>query len=72
MSKVIHLGNSDSSCRNLVSDLLNTVDNYEMILFVGVTADDGIYIGHTDGSTLEKAGIMAFAQNHFLDKCYDD
>lgn len=71
MAKLVHLTNSNSDARNLISELLNDVDDYEILIFVGVKKNDDIMVGHTGGSSIEKAGLMAFASDNFLGRCYE-
>lgn len=69
---VVYFTDGASGPRNLVSDVLNEVDRYEALIFVGLEKDDSIMVGSAGGSNLERVALIAFAKDYYLGKCYGD
>lgn len=54
--------------RGVLSSFINDSEYFQQIVVVGLTTDETVAIGHSEGSNLEKLGLVDIAKSHLRDR----
>lgn len=65
-NKLTYLVGEETNVENLLKDLLNKSDDFEILVVVGLDKDGSIHVGHSEGDYLQKVGMMQVGVDHLI------
>ena len=67
-AEVIYLATDENTVHSVLADTLNQADDFKTVMVVALGKNENIYVGHSEGSYLQKVGFLEFAKADIVEK----